>query len=1086
MDGLRQEDRTRPISVYVTGASNETQGSGVLFYVGGDSLFVFTAAHVVDDVNAVKLYFLSPKDVSRDLYDVFATEIPQSQIIRSPKDVVTEIGGEKHHSEDYVIIRVNKPAGLHVDPSEYYIGEKYRYSPIYLQGYPGGVPDGEHPIRYLECFRGTIAINSAAESTFTIKIQEENLNQTERYEELKGISGAPVWDGEDGTEISLLGLISEGYGPSIHLSKVLTSKAQRIRTLMNEAFGITIERKLVEIPEEDVAGANFKAVVFDGKFPAEDESINDKWLREQMTAARCSIEDLQLQSAIVEAKAVIGDERFSLCKKELQKQLMQYLLYCYEICDLDDEFDSLEQEMRERELLKKYDVLRHLSRSFMKKQYRETIRVAQECLSDPENETKHTLVAYAKAFLALAKAYDEKLTVEDSIGTLLDERDNFVYRIDNSDDSSLIYQLIGYVYSDRYRDHAKAVRFLNRSYRVGFDTIILESLGAAYYFLGIACATREDDTVEYRKIDRKSLYKARECFLIIMGKADELFWAGSIRRLGMVIYNTFVFLNDNYRILTVYPDLKKYVKEPVFGEESENERKSVIQSPFDFWRDIEMKHARIVAQSGNIDVLEYSHLRRTDRLYLDTLAQTINCLNKVENAIANITVTQMKQAGLDRFVKNTIAKAENDAMAMDRKDRVLIYIQIINLYGQGITLFGWNKLDKVKRHLARIKDYDDPELIESIENFLYEFEAPLEKVIERFKDSFNRWKNLRSWQELNHLYVRHKMMDQADSMFKELLAERKELISDEPEYAYRAYIDYIVKYRRDIGEALQCYLDAKESFQDTDIEGFWELELMLHTNTFNDPERFETERKSFMERGLISEEQYHRTAFIAYMVNLQEDKAKEHAEYVRQYKHLVNPMNGMLVLQREEIHFLNWIGEIKPNFVPPQKSMIERRASEVQRKYQEEKWHRDIDRSRKNQFDVDRTIAIDAWGLYILANEAKLDILNVFEKIYVSHFTIVRLLEELSITDNQKIRDIAGFIRSNQNIDIESAGFKTQVEIRKIVPYTEMAATIAIAKEKDCLAVMGEPDLELKFIDRFGSDIVRVNEIEKRLLYVAE
>ena len=49
----------------------------------------------------------------------------------------------------------------------------------------------------------------------------------------------------------------------------------------------------------------------------------------------------------------------------------------------------------------------------------------------------------------------------------------------------------------------------------------------------------------------------------------------------------------------------------------------------------------------------------------------------------------------------------------------------------------------------------------------------------------------------------------------------------------------------------RCYLDSKETFRDTDIEGFWELELMLYSNTFNEPERFETERQSFLEQMCI-------------------------------------------------------------------------------------------------------------------------------------------------------------------------------------------------------------------------------------------
>ena len=70
------------------------------------------------------------------------------------------------------------------------------------------------------------------------------------------------------------------------------------------------------------------------------------------------------------------------------------------------------------------------------------------------------------------------------------------------------------------------------------------------------------------------------------------------------------------------------------------------------------------------------------------------------------------------------------------------------------------------------------------------------------------------------------MFERADAMYQELFSERRELIEEGPEYAYRAFIDYVTHYKRNLKYALQCYLDAKEAFKDTDIEGFWELELM--------------------------------------------------------------------------------------------------------------------------------------------------------------------------------------------------------------------------------------------------------------------
>ena len=51
-------DSTRGYSVYVTDENNTVQGSGVLFYDGGDTMFVFTCAHVVEGLEKVRLFIL--------------------------------------------------------------------------------------------------------------------------------------------------------------------------------------------------------------------------------------------------------------------------------------------------------------------------------------------------------------------------------------------------------------------------------------------------------------------------------------------------------------------------------------------------------------------------------------------------------------------------------------------------------------------------------------------------------------------------------------------------------------------------------------------------------------------------------------------------------------------------------------------------------------------------------------------------------------------------------------------------------------------------------------------------------------------
>ena len=106
-------DSTREYSVYVSDKDNTVRGSGVLFNAGNDLLFVFTCAHVVDDLETVRLFILKEIDATRDLYKVFCTEVPASQIVFSPlDDIKTDEVGGKTHSEDIAIIRVSKPQGM--------------------------------------------------------------------------------------------------------------------------------------------------------------------------------------------------------------------------------------------------------------------------------------------------------------------------------------------------------------------------------------------------------------------------------------------------------------------------------------------------------------------------------------------------------------------------------------------------------------------------------------------------------------------------------------------------------------------------------------------------------------------------------------------------------------------------------------------------------------------------------------------------------------------------------------------------------------------------------------------------------------
>lgn len=178
-------DSTREYSVYISDEHNSVRGSGVLFYVGGDTMFVFTCAHVVDSLKSVRLIVLKELDASRDLYRVLCTEVPASQIVYSPLDEVgTDDSGRKTHTEDIAIIYIRKPEELELAATDYLVTETYRNRSVYVQGYPNGVPEGRKPIEHLDCLHGYVVVNPADSNKFTIRMNDTFIDPGARVYEL--------------------------------------------------------------------------------------------------------------------------------------------------------------------------------------------------------------------------------------------------------------------------------------------------------------------------------------------------------------------------------------------------------------------------------------------------------------------------------------------------------------------------------------------------------------------------------------------------------------------------------------------------------------------------------------------------------------------------------------------------------------------------------------------------------------------------------------------------------------------------------------------------------------------------------------
>ena len=147
--------------------------------------------------------------------------------------------------------------------------------------------------------------------------------------------------------------------------------------------------------------------------------------------------------------------------------------------------------------------------------------------------------------------------------------------------------------------------------------------------------------------------------------------------------------------------------------------------------------------------------------------------------------------------------------------------------------------------------------------------------------------------------------------------------------------------------------------------------------------------------------------------------------------------------------------------------------------YQQEKWHRTVPNAEKKQFAISRTLIIDSWGLYVLAEKGILDTLKKLDSVYVTHPSVINLLKEFSSSQNGMVKNVLDFLEAGGNVRIQSPDFEHQIRVREKMVYNEFASCLALAYQKDCIAVIGLPGLQEDWIEYFAAKMIRVSQIEE-------
>lgn len=353
-------------------------------------------------------------------------------------------------------------------------------------------------------------------------------------------------------------------------------------------------------------------------------------------------------------------------------------------------------------------------------------------------------------------------------------------------------------------------------------------------------------------------------------------------------------------------------------------------------------------------------------------------------------------------------------------------------------------------------------------------EHSYEENVQHFQAAFEKAPSMRAWHALLGIQIRAGELDKAEAMYQDLLSNHKELYQDAPEYAYRDYLDFIRDHQRDLKNALKYFLDGKEQFHDRDIANFWEMELRHFTFNFNNPERFEEERFRFVEKGLIPPDVYYRGALMAYTENLNVQKADE------MFQKLLNTLSNMpsMMLTWEERKYLVWREKDGPENDPNWQGMMVEKVSGILEQYAGETWGDTAAKTKLvNRFSIDRVCALDAWTLYLLSAQGKLGLLERLDMIYVPHTAVSHLLHEISKRPNPLAREALNYIGENSNVRIYSPGFSSQLKAREKVRYDEPASVVALALEKECIAVIGDPYTGEDLLRTFFADILRPTDI---------
>lgn len=1070
-------------SVLISDKDRKKQGTGTLFYQeNSDYFYVFTCAHVLDYLDEIHIRILAdPRGEASEEWEV---TVPAEHVAYSPIDEVEIIGSrEKKHSCDIAVIACEKGA-LPLQPAEFMFYPMNEQEKVRALGYPGAFDPEESLYYQQDKLKGQIEKYQMKGNHFVIRVEDSFLNQADRVAELKGFSGSPVWDDDScGDGIFLYGgLIAYTNDGNASRARVNVMKGRLIQSLMKENYGIQTENYLPGIPKEDIAPGcepSGDAEIAPGCDLSEDAeksrmdemaqmfretehrealstdlcAVLDSWITHEIKKIITYIDGLQMESAMDTALKAIANQEFEKCGEDQRLSVYRRLLECHRACREFDAYDEVLNRMHEAGSCDREEDFHLAVRYLEEGQYQLADRHIEKALElNPSGKLE-------KVFKLTIRAMKDEGCQASVVNPVLGSSDQLLFTSCSQEEEEGIYQVLGYVLGMRFHQWGRAVRCLNRAYKISGNLMILETLATTYYFYSMRDAYIEEgsDRVDPLKINAEDLYKARGAYLRILSSADEKYKAGLIKRTGLQMFKCFVFLKDNYRIYRHYQDMMQYYE----FHDPEQLRMTQID------------YLYVAIKRGPQDISSFQGLTETDKKYFETVTVLekwmrifdTGSIEEEESTERNL----LSAASCGESMLRELEKEEQDGKVWNLNKKN-IRIGLINIYGNGILRYRWNAIDTVKSHYQALeKEGADKRELESLEIYLFELESgDFQASEQRYREFFEKHGDVISYNEWIHFYTRNNRRDKSKELYERAFDERNYLISAQPEYFYRAYIMFIIDNQFDLKYALECYVNHEAQMEDGMVRMLLELELQFDTCCFNEPDRMLDTIQLLYQEGLMLKEDYRYKTLI---VNMMSRRFKEAEKYVV-FEHFKNPE---LLTNGERSFYICCMGiaETNPHWNP----MAGWNLKYILKKYEQEQWRRDpADVMAEYSAGERKAVAVDLWALYIMARQRKLGIMGDFSQVYITHMTFSHCLQELCNINDPVMRALLMVFIDADNIVWRSPTIEEQLPVRnETETYLEFHHALTVGDTMDCPVILGEHRYPVP--ERFWARIIRPCEL---------